>query len=80
VTVVVGGRSAVLLATLELIDSLRLCVVVPGHGKIPTDPEVLIRSTPRHHRVRDSMQLAVRRGTSQQRALAYVPPMDARRR
>jgi hypothetical protein len=55
-------------------------VVVPGHGKIPTDPEVLIRSTPGHHRVRDSMQLAVRRGTSQQRALAYVPPMDARRR
>ncbi len=25
------------------------------------------------------MQLAVRRGTSQQQALAYLPPMDARR-
>jgi len=55
-------------------------VVVPGHGKIPTDPEALIRSARDYiTALRDSMQLAVRRGTSQQQTLAYLPPMDARR-
>ncbi len=77
VTMVVDGRSAVLLATLDLIDSLRPRIVVPGHGRIPIDPEALIRSTRDYiTALRDSMQLAVRRGISQQRALAYLPPMD----
>lgn len=80
VTMVVDGRSAVLLATLDLIDSLRPRIVVPGHGRIPADPETLVRATRDYiTALRDSMQLAVRRGTSQQRALAYLPPMDERR-
>ena len=77
---VVGGRSAVLLATLDLIDSLRPRVIVLGHGKIPTDPEALIRSTPGlHHRVTGLDAAGGAAGDVATAGARYLPPMDARR-
>ncbi|MGH7539270.1 MAG: MBL fold metallo-hydrolase [Gemmatimonadales bacterium] len=80
VTMVVDGRSPVLLTTLDLIDSLDPRVVVPGHGRIPDDPRALTRRTRDYiTALRDTLRAAVRRGTPQRRALAFLPPMDSGR-
>jgi glyoxylase-like metal-dependent hydrolase (beta-lactamase superfamily II) len=76
-TMVVDGKSSVLLHALDLIDSLDPRVVVPGHGRIPADPRSLTQRTRDYvTALRDTMRAAVRRGTSQQRALAFLPPID----
>jgi hypothetical protein len=70
----------VLLATLDLIDSLSPLVVVPGHGRILADPRALTRLTREYiTSLRDSMRAEVRRGTSMRRAVAAFPPPDAGR-
>ena len=80
VTMVVDGKSSALLRTLDLIDSLHPRVVVPGHGRIPADPRSLTQRTRDYvMALRDSMRAAVRRGTSKERALAALPPIDERR-
>jgi len=80
VSMVVDGKSAVLLQALDLIDSLHPRVVVPGHGRIDSDPTALTRITRSYlTALRDSMQAAVQRGTSMRKALDYLPPPDASR-
>jgi glyoxylase-like metal-dependent hydrolase (beta-lactamase superfamily II) len=80
VTMVVDGTSSALLKALDVIDSLQPRIVVPGHGRIPDDPLTLVSRTRSYiAALRDSMRSAVRRGTSQQRALSSLPPMDQTR-
>lgn len=80
ITMVVDGKSSALLEALDLIDSLKPRIVVPGHGRIPEDPPALVARTRSYiAALRDSMRAAVRKGTSQQRALSYLPPMDETR-
>lgn len=80
VTMVVDGRSKVLLGTLALIDSLAPKVVVPGHGAMPDDPRALTAMTRDYiTALRDSMAAEVRRGTSMRRAVEAFPPPDERR-
>jgi glyoxylase-like metal-dependent hydrolase (beta-lactamase superfamily II) len=80
VTMVVDGRSGVLLATLNLIDSLAPRVIVPGHGRIPVDPRALVAATRTYiTTLRDSMATEVKRGTSMRRAVGAYPPPDGRR-
>jgi glyoxylase-like metal-dependent hydrolase (beta-lactamase superfamily II) len=80
VTMVVDGRSAVLLETLDLIDSLNPKVLVPGHGRIPARPSALTAQTRAYiTSLRDSMRAEVRRGTPMGRAVgAYPPPANRR--
>jgi glyoxylase-like metal-dependent hydrolase (beta-lactamase superfamily II) len=80
VTMVVDGNSGTLLRTLDLIDSLRPRVVVPGHGRIPADPLSLTALTRRYvTALRDSMRAEVKRGTPMRRAVEAYPPPDPRR-
>jgi glyoxylase-like metal-dependent hydrolase (beta-lactamase superfamily II) len=80
VTMVVDGNTGALLRTLDLIDSLHPKVVVPGHGRIPTDPRSLTDLTRRYiTALRDSMRAEVKRGTSMRRAVEAYPPPDPRR-
>jgi glyoxylase-like metal-dependent hydrolase (beta-lactamase superfamily II) len=80
VTMVVDGNSATMLKALDLIDSLNPRVVVPGHGRLPADPRRLTAKTRAYlTTLRDSMQLAVQRGTPQRRAMEWLPPADATR-
>ncbi len=80
VSMVVDGKSVVLLQALDLIDSLHPRIVVPGHGRIDPDPTALTRITRSYlTALRDSMQAAVQRGTSMRKALEYLPPPDAAR-
>ncbi|MEO8636683.1 MAG: MBL fold metallo-hydrolase [Gemmatimonadales bacterium] len=80
VSMVVDGKSEVLLQTLDLIDSLHPRVVVPGHGRIAPDPTALTRMTRAYlTALRDSMQTAVQGGTSMRKALEYLPPPDPTR-
>jgi cyclase len=79
-TMVVDGNSGTLLRTLDLIDSLRPRVVVPGHGRIPADPLSLTALTRRYvTALRDSMRAEVKRGTPMRRAVEAYPPPDPRR-
>ena len=80
VSMVVDGKSEVLLHTLDLIDALHPRVVVPGHGRIDPDPAALTGMTRSYlTALRDSMGVAVQRGTSMRKALDYLPPPDAAR-
>ena len=80
ISMVVDGKSEVLLQTLDLIDSLHPRVVVPGHGRIHPDPTALTRMTRSYFTaLRDSMRVAVQRGTSMKKALEQLPPPDAGR-
>ncbi len=80
VTMVVDGRSAILLRTLDLIDSLAPRVIVPGHGRIPAEPRALVATTRQYVvALRDSMAAEVRRGTPMRRAVGAYPPPDGRR-
>jgi glyoxylase-like metal-dependent hydrolase (beta-lactamase superfamily II) len=76
-TMVVDGNSTVLLRVLTFIDSLNPRMVVPGHGRIATDPRELTRRTREYiTAIRDSMRAEVGRGTSMRRALEPYPPAD----
>jgi len=80
ITMVVDGNSGVMLETLDLIDSLAPRVVVPGHGRIPDDPAILIGATRRYlTALRDSMRAEVGRGTNMRRAVGAFPAADATR-
>lgn len=80
VTMVVDGSSTALLKALDLIDSLAPRIVVPGHGRIPADPGALIARTRDYFvTLRDSMRLAVQRGTPQRRAMEWLPQADGTR-
>jgi glyoxylase-like metal-dependent hydrolase (beta-lactamase superfamily II) len=80
VSMVVDGNSGVMLKVLDLIDSLRPAVVVPGHGRIAPDPTLLTRLTREYFTaLRDSMRAEVKRGTTQRRALSALPPADETR-
>lgn len=80
VTMVVDGNSATMLKALDLIDSLNPRIVVPGHGRIPAEPRALTQKTREYlTTLRDSMQLAVKRGTTQRKAMDWLPQADGTR-
>ncbi len=80
ITMVVDGSSAAMLKALDLIDSLQPRIIVPGHGRLPADPRRLTAKTREYLTVlRDSMQLAVQRGTPQRRAMEWLPQADGTR-
>jgi glyoxylase-like metal-dependent hydrolase (beta-lactamase superfamily II) len=77
VTLVVDGSSRVLLEQLARIDSLAPRIVVPGHGRIPDYPAVLVALTRcTMLTLRAHMRAAVDVGTPLSRALATLPPPD----
>ncbi len=79
-TMVVDGNSTALLRTLTFIDSIQPRVVVPGHGRILTDPKALTARTRAYiTAIRDSMRSEVRRGTPMGRAVAAYPLADSGR-
>lgn len=79
-TMVVDGNSGALLRTLTFIDSLHPSVVVPGHGRIVSDPTALTAATRAYiTALRDSMRAEVQRGTPMGRAVAAYPPADSGR-
>jgi glyoxylase-like metal-dependent hydrolase (beta-lactamase superfamily II) len=80
VTMVVDGSSAILLAALDRLEALRPAAIVPGHGRIPDDPQSLIARTRCYMLgLRRTMRAAVEEGTSMSRALAKLPPADMNR-
>ncbi len=75
VTMVVDGKSSVLLRTLDLIDSLKPRVVVPGHGRIDPDPSALTRRTREYILgLRDAMKREITLATPMRRAVDKLPP------
>lgn len=77
ISMVVDGRSATLLQTLDLIDALTPRVVVPGHGRVDPDPRHLTGITREYlTALRDSMRAEVKRGTSQRKAVGAYPAAD----
>lgn len=77
VTMVVDGNSRALMAALDVIDSLKPEVVVPGHGAIPSLPHELVACTRSYIvRLRASMKSAILTGTPLLRALRLLPPAD----
>ena len=80
VTMVVDGGSAQLMHALEVIDSLRPKVVIPGHGAIPERPERLVARTREYITgLRTAMRSALEQGLSMGRAMASLPPADETR-
>lgn len=80
ITMVVDGSSSQMLKALDLIDSLKPRVIVPGHGAIPPEPSTLTEATRRYlTELRAAMSRALERGLSQRKALDSLPPPDANR-
>jgi len=80
VTMVVDGSARALRRSLDLIDSLRPRVVVPGHGAIPSSPGALVARTRTYIiDLETDMRRAVEHGVPMQRALASLPPVDENR-
>lgn len=80
VTMVVDGNSGTMLKALDLIDSLNPRIVVPGHGRVSDAPGVLTARTREYlTTLRDSMRVAVQRGTTQRKAMEWLPPADRTR-
>jgi len=80
VTMVVDGSARALRRGLDLIDSLRPRVVVPGHGAIPPSPGALVARTRTYIiDLETDMRRAVEHGVRMQRALASLPPADENR-
>jgi glyoxylase-like metal-dependent hydrolase (beta-lactamase superfamily II) len=77
VTLMVDGSSAALMAALNDIDVLSPKQVVPGHGRIPSNPRALVELT-RCYVVglRARMRVAVESGMRMSRTLATFPPPD----
>jgi cyclase len=77
ITMVVDGYSSVMLSTLDLIDSLKPAVIVPGHGVVPSDPAQLVAQTRTYLTgLRSEMKAAIEKGTPMRAALASLPPAD----
>jgi thiosulfate/3-mercaptopyruvate sulfurtransferase len=80
VTMVVDGNSGTLATALAHLDSLGAAVVVPGHGRIDSDPRAQLAATERYiDTVRAAMRAAVQRGTPLTRILRQMPPPDSGR-
>jgi glyoxylase-like metal-dependent hydrolase (beta-lactamase superfamily II) len=80
VTMVVDGSARALRRSLDLIDSLRPRVVIPGHGAIPPSPGALVARTRTYIiDLETDMRRAVEHGVPMQRALASLPPADENR-
>jgi glyoxylase-like metal-dependent hydrolase (beta-lactamase superfamily II) len=80
VTMVIDGSSRQLLAVLDAIERLHPRVIVPGHGRIASNPQSLIDSTRAYvTALRAEMQAAVEAGVPMKRALASLPPADVDR-
>jgi thiosulfate/3-mercaptopyruvate sulfurtransferase len=77
VAMVVDGDSRTLLAALDRLGALRARILVPGHGRIPSDPGALLGTT-RDYVVglRERMRRAVAGGVPLSRVLAGLPPVD----
>ena len=80
VTMVVDGNSTVLLQVLDAIEQLQPRMIVPGHGRIPSDPNALVDSTRRYiTALRAAMRTAVENNVPMRRALSSLPPADENR-
>ena len=80
VTMVIDGSSRELLAVLDAIEQLHPKVIVPGHGRVPSNPQALIDSTRSYvTALRAAMRTAVEGGVPMRRALAPLPPADENR-
>ena len=80
VTMVVDGSSARLMHALDVIDSLRPRIAVPGHGAIPARPEQLVAVTRDYITgLRAAMRTALAGGVPMGRAMAFLPPADETR-
>jgi glyoxylase-like metal-dependent hydrolase (beta-lactamase superfamily II) len=80
VSMVVDGNSRELLRALAAIDSLHPAFVVPGHGAIPRNPDLLVAQTRTYFTALQSeMRFALERGWSMGRALRSLPPADETR-
>jgi len=80
VTMVIDGSSGELLTVLEAIEQLHPKVIVPGHGRIVSNPQALIDSTRSYiTALRTAMRTAVEANVPMGRALASLPPADESR-
>ena len=80
VTMVIDGSSRELLAVLDAIEQLHPKVIVPGHGRVASNPQALIDSTRSYvTALRAAMRTAVEGGVPMRRALAPLPPADENR-
>jgi thiosulfate/3-mercaptopyruvate sulfurtransferase len=80
VTMAVDGNSRELLSALDLIDSLRPAILVPGHGTLPRSPESLLGKTRAYVvGLQRAMRAAVEQGRPMGRALTNLPPADQNR-
>ncbi len=73
VTMVIDGSSIALLRVLDAIEQLQPRVIVPGHGRIVTNPQALIDSTRSYiTALRAEMRAAVEGGVPMRRAMALT--------
>jgi glyoxylase-like metal-dependent hydrolase (beta-lactamase superfamily II) len=80
VSMVVDGNAGTMLRALDRLDRYAARVVVPGHGRIPPNPEPLVDSTRRYvTSLRADMRKAVADGVDMKRALSTLPPPDPER-
>jgi thiosulfate/3-mercaptopyruvate sulfurtransferase len=80
VTMVVDGSSAGVLASLPRLERYGASVVVPGHGRVVTDPAAQIVLTRRYlDSARSVMSRALEQGRPLSRVLAAMPPPDSTR-
>ena len=77
VTMLVDGNSTVLRAALDRIDALGARVIVPGHGRVATEPRALVAETRRYvDSIRATARVAVERGMPMTRMLARMPAVN----
>ena len=80
VSMIVDGSSVAMLRALDLIDSLRPRVIVPGHGAIPPDSRQLVATTRRYFlSLRETMRAEVAQGRSMTQSLTSMPPPETDR-
>jgi glyoxylase-like metal-dependent hydrolase (beta-lactamase superfamily II) len=80
ITMVSDGSSAVLGAALDRLLALRPAMVVPGHGRIPDDPQALIDRTRAYvEGLRTEMREAFEEGKTLGEVVAELPPADPER-
>jgi glyoxylase-like metal-dependent hydrolase (beta-lactamase superfamily II) len=80
VTMVVDGSSGAMLAALDLIDSLKPKIIVPGHGPIERDPAALTGRTRQYLTdLRGAMGRALDQGLTLRKAIETLPPPDSDR-
>ncbi|MEP7087366.1 MAG: MBL fold metallo-hydrolase [Gemmatimonadota bacterium] len=77
VAMVVDGSSGGLLSALDRVEALKPATILPGHGRIPATPIVLIHLTRCETlSLRAKMRDDVARNISMSKALAQLPPAD----